>query len=80
MRAELERGDMPDRPRPNPDVAVLVETARRAAVPLIDPPAAGILEPVPRADLIRAMVDLVPVLMPGIDGSIPAFTVGDDPV
>ena len=27
MRAELERGDLPEWPRPDPDVAVLVETA-----------------------------------------------------
>jgi streptomycin 3"-adenylyltransferase len=67
MRAELERGELPEWPRPDPDVALLVETARRAAVPLLGPPVAAILPPVPRADLVRAMVQSIPVLMPGIE-------------
>jgi streptomycin 3"-adenylyltransferase len=67
MRAEFERGELPDWPRADPDVAVLIETARRAAVPLIGPPVAAVLGRVPRADLVRAMVDTIPVLMPGIE-------------
>ena len=67
MRAELERGELPTWPRPDPDVAVLIETARRVAVPLIGPPVAAVLGSVPRADLVRAMVDSIPVLMPGIE-------------
>jgi predicted nucleotidyltransferase len=67
MRAKLERGELPEWPRPDPDVAVLVETARRAAVPLLGPPLAAVVQPVPRADLVRAMVDSIPVLMPGIE-------------
>jgi streptomycin 3"-adenylyltransferase len=66
MRAEVERGELPAWPRPDPDVAILVETARRAAVPLLGPPVA-VLPPVPRADLVRAMVQSIPVLMPGIE-------------
>jgi len=65
MRTELERGELPEWPRSDPDVAILIETARRAAVPLIGPPIAAALGPVPRADFIRAMVDSIPVLMPG---------------
>lgn len=67
MRAESERGDAAEWPRPDPDTAVLIESARRAAVPLIGPAPAAVLAPVPRVDLIRAMADLVPVLMPGIE-------------
>jgi streptomycin 3"-adenylyltransferase len=67
MRAELERGELPEWPRPDPDAAILVETARRAAVPLIGPPLVTMLQPVPPADLVRAMVDSIPVLMPGIE-------------
>jgi streptomycin 3"-adenylyltransferase len=67
MHAELERGELPNWPRPDPDVAVLIETARRAAVPLIGPPVAVVLGPAPRVDLIRAMVDPIPVLTPGIE-------------
>jgi predicted nucleotidyltransferase len=67
MRAELERGELPAWPRPDPDVAILIETARSAAVPLIGPPVAAVLGPIPRADLVRAMVDTIPVLMSGIE-------------
>jgi predicted nucleotidyltransferase len=67
MRAKLERGELPEWPHPDPDVAVLIETARRAAAPLFGAPVSAILEPVPRADLIRSMIDSIPVLMPGID-------------
>ena len=67
MRAEFERGDLPEWPKADPDVAILVETARRASVPLFGEPIAAVLEPVPQADLVRAMRDTLPVLMPGIE-------------
>jgi streptomycin 3"-adenylyltransferase len=67
MRAELERGELPDWPHSDPDVAILVETVRRVAAPLLGPPVTAVLDPVPRADLVRAMVDSIPVLMPGIE-------------
>ena len=67
LRDKFDRGELPEWPHPDPDVAVIVETARRAAVPLLGAPVAAILEPVLRADLIRAMVDSVPVILPGIE-------------
>lgn len=67
MRAELERGEVPEWPRADPDVALLIETARRAAVPLRGRPARDVLDPVPQADLVRALLDAVPVLIPGIE-------------
>lgn len=67
MRAGLERDELPAWPHPDPDVAVLVETARRASLPLLGPPVAALLKPVPRADFIRALADTVPVFMPGIE-------------
>ncbi|WP_205215846.1 aminoglycoside adenylyltransferase family protein [Azospirillum brasilense] len=67
MRAEFERGDLPEWPCRDPDVAVLIEAARRGALPLFGPPVADLLDPVPRADLVRAMVDMVPILIPGIE-------------
>jgi streptomycin 3"-adenylyltransferase len=67
LRAAFERGELPAWPHLDPDVTVLVETAHRAAVPLVGPPLAALLPPVPRADLVRALHDTVPVLMPGID-------------
>jgi streptomycin 3"-adenylyltransferase len=67
LRPRLEQGDLPEWPHPDLDVAILVENARRAAVSLLGPPVAAVLEPVPRVDFVRAMVDSVPVLMPGIE-------------
>lgn len=67
MRAEIGRGDALDWPRDDPDVAVLVETALRRSAPLFGPPLAALLDPPPRADLRRAMADLVPVILPGIE-------------
>jgi len=56
MRSKLEQGELPEWPHPDSDVAILVETAFRAAVPLLGPPIAAILDPIPRADLYHAMV------------------------
>jgi predicted nucleotidyltransferase len=67
MRGEFERGQLPDWPHPDPDVAVLIETAHVATVPLFGPPVGEVLDRVPRDDLVRAMVDAIPVLMPGIE-------------
>lgn len=67
MRPAFERGELPELPRPDPDVAILIETARRASVPLLGPPATATLEPVPCADIVRALVESVSVLMPGIE-------------
>lgn len=66
-RAEFEKGELPDWPHPDPDVVLIIETARRAAVPLLGPPITAVLEPMPQRDLVRAMLDSVPVLMPGIE-------------
>lgn len=67
MRGEFERGQLPHWPYPDPDVVVLIETAHVASVPLFGPPARDVLDRVPRDDLVRAMVDAIPVLMPGIE-------------
>lgn len=67
MRSKIEQGELPEWPHTDPDVAVLIEIARRASVPLIGQPATSVLEPVPWVDVVRAMVEAVPVLMPGIE-------------
>ncbi|WP_211102429.1 aminoglycoside adenylyltransferase family protein [Azospirillum brasilense] len=67
MRVDFERGDMPEWPYRDPDVAVLIETARCGALPLFGPPVDSVLDPVPHADLVQAMVDMVPILIPGIE-------------
>ncbi len=58
LHAAIERG-----PISSPDLGVLVEMVRTTAQPLAGPPAGALLDPVPRADLVRAIVDEVPLLL-----------------
>jgi streptomycin 3"-adenylyltransferase len=66
-RAEFERGDEPWE-SPNPDVALQLEMALQANHPLFGPPPAEVLDPIPRADVRRAMVDGIPSLLADLDG------------
>lgn len=52
---------------PSPDLAVLITIVRAEGRPELGPPATELLEPVPRADLVRAMVDEVPSLLDDLD-------------
>lgn len=67
MRAEFERGDPSPWPSPNPDLGVLLTMVLRAGVPLLGPPAAEVLDPVPFGDLCRAMLDGVPGLLDDLE-------------
>ena len=62
-RDEFLRGDLEPWPSTNPDVAVLVMMVLAHGRPLVGPRAAELLDPVPRADLGRAMVDEIPGLL-----------------
>ena len=62
-RDEFLRGDLEPWPSSNPDVAVLVTMVLAHGKPLFGPRAAELLDPVPRADLLRAMVDEIPGLL-----------------
>ncbi len=62
-RPEFESGDLEPWTTPNPDVAIVLATALLRAHPLVGPPPAAILEPVPRADLVLAMLDGIPDLL-----------------
>ena len=55
LRAEFDRGDLHPWPDVNPDVAVLITMVRLCSRALVGPPAAEALDPVPHADLVRAM-------------------------
>ena len=48
---------------PNPDLAVLAEMVRTRSRALVGPPADEVLDPVPRADLVRAILDSMPALL-----------------
>ena len=47
----------------NPDLGVLITMVRQSSRALIGPAATEVLDPVPRADLVRGMVDGLPALM-----------------
>ncbi len=62
LRAEFESGNVEPWPTTtSPDVASLITMVRLADTPVLGPPPRDLLDPVPPADLERAMVD-------GIDG------------
>src|SRR5262245_976363 len=63
LRADFMAGNFAPWDSLNADVAVLLTTARDASRPLLGPSVAELLDPVPRADLERAMVDVIPSLM-----------------
>jgi predicted nucleotidyltransferase len=65
-RPEFERGDLAPWTTPNPDLTILLEKVRQASRTLVGPPPAEVLEPIPPADLDRAMLDALPELMPGL--------------
>ena len=66
-RAELEGGDLePGKPL-NPDVAILITAVLGASVPLVGPPAAELFDPVPSADLRRALTDELPSLLADLE-------------
>lgn len=58
LRDAVERG-----PTETPDLAVLVEMVRTTARPLAGPQASEVLDPVPRADIVRAIIDEVSSLL-----------------
>jgi predicted nucleotidyltransferase len=67
LRQEFERGDLPPWPMPNPDLAVLLTIVRRSGRAVFGPPPVEVLDPVPRADLDRAMLDGIPDLLADLD-------------
>ncbi|GAA2096923.1 aminoglycoside adenylyltransferase family protein [Streptomyces albiaxialis] len=62
LREEFAAGAVP-RPGPMPDLALLITTALAGDHPLLGPPPAQVLDPVPHADLVRASVAGVPELL-----------------
>ncbi|WP_331771054.1 aminoglycoside adenylyltransferase family protein (plasmid) [Embleya sp. NBC_00888] len=62
LREEYERGETPA-PTSSPDLAPLITMALLGRAPLLGPPPDEVLDPVPRADLNRAIVAGVPELL-----------------
>ena len=67
LRSASERGDVPPWPTPSADLAVLITTVLLGARPLFGPPAPDVLDPVPGADLDRAMLDGIPDLLADLE-------------
>lgn len=69
LRAEFESGALELPPTTvNPDVALLLTMVLQTSRPLLGPPAPELLDPVPLADLTRAMVDDVDEVMAELEG------------
>ena len=66
LRADYARGFVPA-PGANPDLAPLITVVLMGNRPLLGPPPADLLDPVPAADLRRAIVAGVPELMADLE-------------
>lgn len=67
-RSEFERGELTPWESPNPDLALLLEMVLQADHPVFGPRPAEVLDPVPPADVRRAMLDGIPALLSCLDG------------
>ena len=63
LRDAFLAGAIEPEPAENPDLGVLITMVRQSSRALIGPVAADVLDPVPRADLVRGMVDGLPALL-----------------
>jgi streptomycin 3"-adenylyltransferase len=62
LRRQFDAGEI-DEPIPNADLAILLTMVLQANRPVFGPPPAELLDPVPNADLRRAMLDAVPGML-----------------
>jgi predicted nucleotidyltransferase len=65
-RPEYERGELNPWTTPNPDLTILLQKVLQASRTLFGSSPSAVLDPIPPADLDRAMLDTVPELMPGL--------------
>ncbi|MFI6510980.1 aminoglycoside adenylyltransferase family protein [Streptosporangium sp. NPDC050855] len=67
LREEFQTGGTPQR-GPMPDLALVLTVVLTGDHPLVGPPPAELLDPVPHADLVRASVAGIPELLADLDG------------
>lgn len=67
LREEFEQGRIPPAAA-DPDLVVVLATARQASLALCGPELAELIAPIPEADLRRAIVDSLPALTDGLRG------------
>lgn len=63
----FDRGEVDPSEPTDPDLAVLITTVLLHGLPLLGPPPAALLDPVPRADLVRSMVHGIEGLLADLD-------------
>ena len=63
LRETFLSGSVEPKPAESPDLGVLITMVRESGLALIGPNPTEVLVPVPRVDLVRAMVDSVPALI-----------------
>jgi streptomycin 3"-adenylyltransferase len=68
FRPEFARGNFGPWQSPDPDLTILLEMVLQADHPLLGPKPAELLDPIPPADLRRAMLDSIPALLSYLDG------------
>ncbi|MGQ4878591.1 aminoglycoside adenylyltransferase family protein [Billgrantia sp. LNSP4103-1] len=67
LRSDFEQGHIPPAAA-DPDLAVVLTTARQASLALHGPELTELIPPVPEADLRRAIIDSLPGLIDGLRG------------
>ncbi|MBA2780411.1 aminoglycoside adenylyltransferase family protein [Billgrantia kenyensis] len=67
LRDEFEQGRIPPAAA-DPDLTVVLTTARQSSLALYGPELAALIAPIPEADLRRAIVDSLPGLVAGLQG------------
>lgn len=67
LRNDFADGRIPE-PAANPDLTVVLTTVRIHSVTLYGPDAAGLFDPVPQADLRKAIADTLPQLLASVRG------------
>jgi streptomycin 3"-adenylyltransferase len=67
LRAAFDAGELAPWPATNPDVAMLVTMVLQQSRPFLGPPASEVLDPVPSADLRRAIRDEVGPLLADLE-------------
>ena len=68
LGADFDRGELVPLGHVDPDLSLLVTAVLRADRPIVGPPPAEVLDPVPTADIRRAVVDHLPLLYGWLDG------------
>jgi predicted nucleotidyltransferase len=66
LREEIDANG-PPQPEPMPNLALMIAMTLDGDHPLVGPPPAQVLDPVPRADLVRGSLDGIPNLLHDLD-------------